>query len=177
MSRQKYDRCLAVHLLFNHTEVQAERKAGTDASGWGIFVSSTFKCGRFLPRTALKYACVCVSIVESISWMMRVLQFLWQRKKQPRGCVTWKLAARSAAAAAALNSEFVGVFEEILMRAGVNRACMQSLFLQLVDATDHLSGHCATSQLWPARTWLRKLEDCEATGGRDTQSSSARGRN
>lgn len=41
------------------------------------------------------------------------------------------------------------------MRRGVNRACMQSLFLQLVDAADALSRRYTISQLWPACTWAR----------------------
>lgn len=75
--------------------------------------ANTFKCGCFLPRTALKYAYIYISIMESISQMMRALRFLWQRhgkkkkKQQLRGCVTWKLAACSLAA---LNSELVGVY-------------------------------------------------------------------
>lgn len=36
MSFQKYDQCLAVHLLFNHTEVQAGSEDGTEAASWGI---------------------------------------------------------------------------------------------------------------------------------------------
>lgn len=59
-------------------------------------------------------------------------------------CDTCKLAIYFAAA---VNSKFVGVFEEILMRAGLNRARMQSLVLQLVDATDHLSRNYTISQL------------------------------
>lgn len=108
--------------------------------------------------------------MESLLCMMRMLQCLWQRekkkrKKKLRGCVTWKLATCFAAA---LNSELVGVFEEILMRTGVNRACMQSPFLQLVDATDHLSRRYTITQLWPACTWLGNTEDGKATGARDS---------
>ena len=87
-------------------------------------------------------------------------------RKNLRGCVTWKLATCFAAA---LNPESVGVFEEILMRSGVNRAGMQSLFLQLFDATDHLSRHYTICQLWPACTCLRKPEDCRATGEHDSR--------
>lgn len=114
-----------------------------------------------LPRTLLKYAHIYISIMESILWMMRVLQLLCQRKKNMRMCDTWKLATCFAAA---LNSELMCVSEEILTGTGVNRACTQSLFLQPVEATDRLSRTCMISQLWPACTWLAKPEDCKATG-------------
>lgn len=85
-------------------------------------------------------------------------------RKMERMRDTWEIATCFCC-----GSEFwiSGCFWEILMRAGVNRACMQSRFLQLVDATDHRSGSYTISQLWPACTWLSRAEGLrKATGDR-----------
>lgn len=121
-----------LHLRFNHRRREGRELMPPARGGCDCFRKNIFKCGCFLLRAALKYAHINISIMESICWMMRVLRFF---------CVTWKLAACFLAALWILNCPVLCfLFEEILMRAGLNRASVQSLTLQLVDATDHLSG-------------------------------------
>lgn len=120
--------CILITPGYRQTE--KEELMQTAWESYNCSVQIHIRCVYFPLRTALKYAYIYISIMESIlrnaAILVQVLEDVWHIKTSHLFCCS-------------LNSELVGVFEEILMRKGVNRACMQSLFLQLVDATDHLS--------------------------------------
>lgn len=116
MSFQKYDQCLAVHLLFNHTEVQAGSEDGSEAASWGIQRLAQCKYIQMWVFSTEDGFKICIHLYfyhevylsDDESAAILVAEARKEKKKQQlRGCVTWKLAACSLAA---LNSELVGVY-------------------------------------------------------------------
>lgn len=163
MSNKTRDQCHAVHLHIVIT-LQRENK-DLMQTAWEHCDSSV--------QTRYQHVCYLdIFIMESTWRKRRELQLLGRRREMERMRDTWEIATCFCS-----GSEFwiSGCFGEILMRAGVNRACMQSRFLQLADATDHLSGSYTISQLWPACTWLSRAEGCEKQQATDAAVIRCRG--
>lgn len=97
------DQCVAVHLRFNHTEVQARRNWCNRLGNPAIVRYKYIKMWVFFFYWG-QLGYIYISIMRSILWMMRLLQ---RKNKNLWGCVTWKLATCFAAA---LNPELVGCF-------------------------------------------------------------------